>query len=533
MSLKGQILSIGLILASLSAVAEQAKNPNILLIMVDDMGFSDIGAYGSEVKTPNLDKLANEGMRFNQFRNTSKCNTTRASLMTGQYPQKVGMGASLGSYQNSVTFGELLQSVGYKTLMVGKHHSSDNPYDMGFDHYWGMRDGAANHFNPGYQRDGEAFPAHKRQNVRHFCFDAKCVQPYTPPKKTYYSTDTFTDWTLELLERHEKANDEQPFFMYLSYTAPHDPIQAWPKDIAKYEGIYDVGYEAIAKARYERQLELGIINKDTHKRSEPMFQSWHALSDEERKDQIRVMQVYGAMIDNLDQNVGRVLAYLKETAEIDNTLIIFLSDNGASAQALDIGEGQIGDLDRWSSIGGHWANVSNVPFKAYKTDSFEGGMVTPFIVNWPGKVKGGGPVNETSSHLVDIMATFIDITGATYPTEFEGEKIGALDGLSLLPAFNNGTVQRDIPVFNQWASGKTVVDGNWKLVRHKSKKKGTYAELRAFATGDWELYDLSKDRTETNNLASSHPEKLAELVAKYDAWWKSVESDIVKLPEPF
>jgi len=237
MAMKTLILSIGLIscMAGCQLINksnesnEEVKKPNILLIMVDDMGFSDIGAYGSEVHTPNLDKLANEGMRFNQFRNTSKCNTTRASLMTGQYPQEVGMGASRGTYRNSVTFGELLQSVGYKTLMVGKHHSSDNPYDMGFDHYWGMRDGAANHFNPGYQREGEALPAHKRQNIRHFCFDAKCVQPYTPPKKTYYSTDSFTDWAMELLERHEKTDDEQPFFMYLSYTAPHDPIQAWPK----------------------------------------------------------------------------------------------------------------------------------------------------------------------------------------------------------------------------------------------------------------------------------------------------------------
>jgi len=538
MAMKTLILSIGLIscMAGCQLINksnesnEEVKKPNILLIMVDDMGFSDIGAYGSEVHTPNLDKLANEGMRFNQFRNTSKCNTTRASLMTGQYPQEVGMGASRGTYRNSVTFGELLQSVGYKTLMVGKHHSSDNPYDMGFDHYWGMRDGAANHFNPGYQREGEALPAHKRQNIRHFCFDAKCVQPYTPPKKTYYSTDSFTDWAIELLERHDKADDEQPFFMYLSYTAPHDPIQAWPKDIAKYRGVYDVGYEAIAKARYERQLELGIINESTHQRSKPMHQSWNELSDKERKDQSRVMQVYGAMIDNLDQNIGRVLGHLKDTNELDNTLIIFLSDNGASAEIVEIGEGEIGSIDRWASIGGHWANVSNVPFQGYKTDSFEGGVLTPFIVNWPGVVKSGGPVNETSAHLVDIMATFIDITGAAYPKVFQGEKIGMIDGMSLLPAFKNGTIKRKIPVFNQWASGQSVVDENWKLVVRKLKKRT--GQLRAFATGKWELYDLKKDRTETNNLASSHPEKLAELMAKYNAWWDSVESGIVHLEKP-
>jgi arylsulfatase len=292
-------------------VTETASKPNIVVVMVDDMGFADIGAYGSEVQTPNLDRLADQGMRFNQFRNTSKCWPTRATLLTGQYAQRVGLSVSADSrHKNHATLGDVLQSAGYKTLMVGKHHALDNPYDMGFDHYWGMRDGAANHFNPGYQREGEAFPAHKRQNQRVFCFDAKCVQPFTPDSMDYYTTDTFTDWAIELLGRHEKENDDQPFFMYLAYTAPHDPIQAWPKDIAKYEGRYDVGYEAIAQARYERQLELGIIDAQTHPRSEPMHRPWSELSDEERADQARVMAVYSAMIDSIDQNLGRLITHL-------------------------------------------------------------------------------------------------------------------------------------------------------------------------------------------------------------------------------
>jgi arylsulfatase len=205
-----------------------------------------------------------------------------------------------------------------------------------------MRDGAANHFNPGYQREGEAFPAHKRQNQRVFCFDAKCVQPFTPDSMDYYTTDTFTDWAIELLSRHEADDDDQPFFLYLAYTAPHDPIQAWPKDIAKYEGRYDVGYEAIAQARYERQLELGIIDAQTHPRSEPMHRPWSELSDEERADQARVMAVYSAMIDSIDQNLGRLITHLEETGERDNTLIMFLSDNGASAEIVEIGDGEIG-----------------------------------------------------------------------------------------------------------------------------------------------------------------------------------------------
>jgi arylsulfatase len=425
-------------------VTETASKPNIVVVMVDDMGFADIGAYGSEVQTPNLDRLANQGMRFNQFRNTSKCWPTRATLLTGQYAQRVGLSVSADSrHKNHATIGDVLQSVGYKTLMVGKHHALDNPYDMGFDHYWGMRDGAANHFNPGYQREGEAFPAHKRQNQRVFCFDAKCVQPFTPDSMDYYTTDTFTDWAIELLGRHEADDDDQPFFLYLAYTAPHDPIQAWPEDIAKYDGKYDVGYEAIAQARYERQLELGIIDAQTHPRSEPMHRPWSELSDEERADQARVMAVYSAMIDSIDLNLGRLLTHLEETGERD------------------------GAVDRWASVGGHWANVSNVPFKSYKNSTFEGGVETPFIVNWPGIIPPTADVNETSAHLVDIMATLVDITGATYPETLRGETVGGMDGISLLPAFHNGTTERDKPVFLQWRNSKAVIDGHWKLVVHK------------------------------------------------------------------
>jgi arylsulfatase len=509
-----------------------AAKPNIVVVMVDDMGFADIGAYGSEVQTPNLDRLADQGMRFNQFRNTSKCWPTRATLLTGQYAQRVGLSVSAESrHKNHATLGDVLKTAGYKTLMVGKHHAVDNPYDMGFDHYWGMRDGAANHFNPGYQREGEAFPAHKRQNQRTFCFDAKCVQPFTPDSMDYYTTDTFTDWAIELLGRHESENDEQPFFLYLAYTAPHDPIQAWPKDIAKYEGKYDIGYEAIAKARYERQLELGIIDAETHPRSEPMHRPWDELSAEEQTDQARVMAVYSAMIDSIDQNLGRVLAHLEETGELDNTLIMFLSDNGASAEIVEIGDGEIGAVDRWASVGGHWANVSNVPFKSYKNSTFEGGVESPFIVNWPGTIPPTSTVNETSAHLVDIMATLVDITGATYPDEIRGETVGAMDGISLLPALQGGTIERDKPLFFQWAQSKAVIDGHWKLVVHEVRPRDVESGLWDFSTSKWELYDLSKDRTEINNLVESNPEKFAELQKKYEAWWMEVEPEISNVDE--
>jgi arylsulfatase len=505
-------------------VTETASRPNIVLVMVDDMGFSDIGAYGSEVQTPNLDRLAAEGMRFNQFRNTSKCFPTRAALMTGQYAQRVGMSTSPDSrFTNYASLGDVARTAGYRTLMVGKHHALDNPFEMGFDHYWGMRDGAANHFNPGRQREGEPVPAQKRPNQRTFCFDAECVKPYAPDSLDYYTTDTWTDWAIELLGRHEADNDEQPFFLYLSYTAPHDPIQAWPKDIAKYEGVYDVGYEAIAKARYERQLELGIIDAKTHPRSEPMHRSWEDLSDEEKADEARVMAVYSAMVDSIDQNLGRLFAHLEQTGERDNTLIMFLSDNGGSAEVVEIGDGEIGAIDRWASVGGHWANVSNVPFKAYKNSSFEGGVETPFIVNWPGVIPPTSTVNETSAHLVDIMATVVDITGATYPETMRGQSVAPMAGISLLPAFQKGTVERGKPVFLEWRNGRAVVDGDWKLVVHEVRPQDEESGLWDFSTGKWELYDLSVDRTEINNLVESNPEKFAELRDKYEAWWTEVE----------
>ncbi|MFT4835125.1 MAG: arylsulfatase A-like enzyme [Psychromonas sp.] len=517
------LLSVTVLFAlfSLSATSAEEK-PNILLIMADDLGFSDIGAYGSEVATPNLDLLAKKGMRFNQFRNTSKCFTTRASLLTGQYQQNVGMSKSPAHITNAVTLGDVLRTAGYKTLMVGKHHGKDNPYDMGFDRYYGLRDGASNHFNPGVQRAGEAKPAQKsgQYKRRAFCFDSKCLQPYTPSSKSYYSSDTFTDWALEMLNDHEQQADQQPFFMYLSYTAPHDPIQAWPKDIAKYKGKYDEGYQAIAKARYKKQLKLGIIDKDTHPQTKPIHQAWDSLSAAEKQNQSRVMEVYAAMIDNMDQNIGRVIKQLEASGEIDNTLIIFLSDNGASAEIVEIGDGEIGNIDRWTSIGGHWANVANVPFRAFKNTSFEGGVLTPFIVKWPGVVPTGMPTNETPAHLVDIMATFIDITGATYPSKSAEssleEPVGEMVGNSLLNSFKFGTQKQTKPHFFDWKNGQAVVDGNWKLVRWKAGKKEQWAHI---STGEWELFDLSKDRTENNNMASIETDKLNQMIAKYDHWW--------------
>jgi arylsulfatase len=231
------------------------------------------------------------------------------------------------------------------------------------------------------------------------------------------------------------------------------------------------------------------------------------------------MAVYSAMIDSIDQNLGRLTAYLDETGELEDTLIMFLSDNGASAEMVDVGEGEIGAIDRWASVGGHWANVSNVPFKAYKNSSFEGGTNTPFIARWPGVIPAGAPVNETPAHLVDIMATFVDIAGARYPESIRGEPVGAMDGVSLLPALRKGTVARGEPMFFEWRRGRAIIDGHWKLVRQEVRPQDEETGLWAFSTQQWELYDLSKDKTEINNLATENPKKLEELKAKFEAWW--------------
>ncbi|MFU8893257.1 MAG: sulfatase-like hydrolase/transferase [Luteolibacter sp.] len=353
----------------LFAGATAAKPPNILIILADDMGFSDIGSYGAEIDTPHLDRLAENGLRFTQMHNTSKCFPSRAALLTGLYPQQCGMDQSPGKFSNGIFFGEVLRRAGYRTLFVGKHHGTDNPFDWGFDHYRGLRDGAANFFNPGLQRPGEPKPAQKRYGKRVFIFDDKIVQPYTPPAG-YYGTDTWTDWVLELLD--DGANSDKPFCLYVSYQAPHDPLQAHERDIAKYKGRYDVGYAAIADARYKRQREMGLLD-ERFPRSVPTHRDWAALSPEEKADQTRRMEVYAAMIDSLDQNIGRLLAKLQAMGELENTLILFASDNGASAEVVNIGKGPIGAIDRWASLEKDWANVANTPFRHDKNDSFEGG----------------------------------------------------------------------------------------------------------------------------------------------------------------
>lgn len=493
---------VSLILLSMPAGgAAVVTRPNIILILADDMGWSDLGCYGGEIETPHLDRLSENGLRFTQFHNTSKCFPSRACLLTGLYAQQCGMDRThMQPIRYAVTLAEVLKSAGYRTLMTGKHHGVDNLYDRGFDHYWGMRDGASNYFNPGLPRAGEEVPAQKRLGQRVWCFDANVVQPYTPKEKDFYSTDYYTNWALDFLERYQA--EDKPFFLYVAYQAPHDPLHAWPRDIVRYRERYKVGYEAIARARYTKQKALGLIDA-SFPRSKPTFPDWETLSPEKQADQVRRMAVYAAMIDCMDRNIGRLLSWLEENNEWDNTLVLFASDNGSSAEVVRIGSGEIGSATRWASLEGDWANVSNTPFRFFKNYSYEGGICTPLIAHWPRGIVKPGRICHEPGHFIDIMATFIDISKAEYPRLFQGQAVHPYAGQSLLPLFRAQSFQREDPLFWQWRHGGAVRQGPWKLVVHKEQ---------------WELFDMRKDKTETQNLAAVHPEVLTRLRNLHTAW---------------
>ena len=483
--------------------------PNIVLILADDLGYSDISPYGSEIDTPNLQRLAEGGIRFTQMHNTSKCYPSRATLLTGVYAQQCDMWNAHNGINHAVTLGEALGSAGYRTIAVGKHHSKQNLYHRGFDHYYGLRDGASNHFNPGAQRPSDpGKPAQKRPN-RAFCFDEKTVRRWTPEDPDYYTTDTFTDWAIELIGKSEEKEDDQPFFLYLAYTAPHDPLQAWPEDIAKYEGRYDAGYAAVRKARYRRQIQMGLLDREHYPLSKPTHRAWDELSEKERQDQARRMEVYAAMIDRMDQNIGRLLDHLRETGELENTLIMFASDNGASAETVRIGSGPIGSMTRWASLGEDWANVGNTPFRYYKNYSYQGGVCTPFIAWWPGVIEPG-TITDRMSHFIDIMPTLVDITEATYPQRRDGEKVVPMQGRSLLPVLRGKETRRGGPLFWEWSNGQAVYHDGWKLVKEGNK-------------APWQVFHLSEDRTETHNLADKRPQLVESLEGVWETWWKETK----------
>ena len=476
------------------------SRPNFILIMVDDMGYSDIGCYGGEVKTPNIDKLANNGLRFTQFYNTAKCHTTRAELLTGNYAYSIGD----NNMEHGATFGEVLRPIGYRTLISGKWHQTPLPTTRGFDRYYGLADGCSNFFNPGIKaRPGAGRKGKTR--TRRWAIEDKVIMGYTSPDKKFYHTDAFTSYAIDRLDEYK--GEEKPFVLYLPYTAPHYPLHAWPEDIAKYRGKYKVGWDKIRKQRFKRMKEMGIIGSN-HKLTPRASKAWEDLSEEQKDAEDLKMAVYAAMIDRVDQNLGRLFAKVKELGKWENTLIMFLTDNGAcSEQPNTTPDIPPGPVESYRTISVGWANASNTPYKKFKSTDYEGGIRTPFIAHWPGVIKPA--MTNQVGHLIDVSATFRDITGAKYPKIINGKKTKTPVGKSLLPIFKGKEREIHHEIYWRFNRANAVRQGDLKVVR---------------AGKVWELYDLKADPTEMNNLAKQMPEKTSELANLWEDWNKETKS---------
>ncbi len=559
-----------------TATVGDSRKPNIVVILSDDMGFSDIGCYGGEINTPTLDSLAAGGLRFTQFYNTARCCPTRASLLTGLYPHQAGVGHMTddkgekfpgyrgGLNQNCVTIAEVLKPAGYRNYAVGKWHVTLNahlkndgpkptwPRQRGFDRFYGMISGGGSFYDPWT-----------------LARDNQLISPYADPEykpDRYYFTDAISDHAARFVGDHVRDYAGQPFFMYVAFTAAHWPMHALPEDIARYKGKYDGGYEPIRKARFEKATRLGLI--DPKQGMTVQTGDWDKVANKPRE--IACMEVYAAMIDRMDCGIGRLVAELKRTGLFDNTLIFYLQDNGGCAEEMGRGvtkdriDGPRADrpmldpippetlpaalvppqtrdgypvrqgpnvmpgpYDTFVAYGRGWANVSNTPFREYKHWVHEGGISTPLIVHWPAGIrreKGVGsllperpegcfaqktpdpffPSRTQPGHLIDIMATCVDVSGAKYPNQSGGRPITPPEGKSLVPAFANLPLDRDA-IFWEHEGNRAVRAGDWKLV---AKGPG----------GPWELYDLKTDRVEANNLAAENPAKAKELAAKWETW---------------
>ena len=499
------VLLVGSVI-SLNAAGTKKDLPNIVIIMADDMGYSDIGCYGGEIATPNIDRLADEGMRFRQFYNDAKCNPSRSALLTGQYSHQ-------GELKVGATFAEVLRTVGYQTWMAGKWHNTPMPTDYGFDRYYGLVDGCCNFWNPGIEaRPGEGAPGRKEgrgNKPRLWGIEDKLIETgYTPEDKNFYTTDAFTSYAVDRLE--EFKNIDKPFALYIAYTAPHYPIQAWPEDIEKYRDTYKMGWYKLRENRYKRMLELGIVDEryGIPPRAEGV-KAWDSLSKKEQEEQAYIMAVYAAMIDRMDQDIGKVIAKLKEIGAYDNSIIIIMSDNGACSEPPNSTPDILpGPVESYRSVGRSWANASNTPLRQFKSTSYEGGTRTPMIVRWPGVVKPGS-FSDHVAHFIDFTPTFMEITGAEYPSEIRGRKLLKLDGISFLPALQ-GKQQTEHPFLCWERNGSRAIRlDDWKLVNKKPKKGEDVV---------WELYNLALDPNEKNDLVTQYPAKVKKMAALWDEW---------------
>ncbi len=531
----------------MSGFAYGQSRPNVIIVMADDMGWSDIGCYGSEIETPNLDRLAKNGLRFTQFYNTGRCCPTRASLLTGTYPHQAGIGhmmndTGLPGYKGDLgtdvqTIAEVLKPAKYSTYLSGKWHvtpkvtpgsSQHNwPRQRGFDRFYGTIHGAGSFFDPNSLTRGNTL-----------------ISPYADKEyepEVFYYTDAINDHATRFINEH-KGDD--PFFLYVAHTAPHWPMHALPEDMEKYKGRYDEGWEVIRQARYQRQLEMGLIDPKW-KLSPRDAEAWKDAKNKEWE--IRLMEAYAAMVDRLDQGLGKVIGALEKRKMLDNTLIMFIADNGGCAEGMGRKEGiqykdsdpeilkpmkatdlqmdmipkrtrdgvvmkqgtevMTGGADTYHGYGKAWANVSNTPFREYKHWVHEGGISTPLVAHWPKGIsaKLRGKFEHQPAHLIDLMATCVDLAKADYPKEVKGQKIVPMQGVSLKPTFSGKAIKREDPIYWEHEGNRAIRIGKWKLVA-----KG--------ANGAWELYDLDADRSELNDLSEKHPQRAKEMADQWEAW---------------
>jgi len=532
---------------------EQQDQPNIILIMSDDVGYSDIGCYGGEVRTPNLDGLAAGGLRYTQFYNTSRCCPTRAALLTGLHQHQAGIGHMVSDRGNDgyrgdlnehcLTIAQVMKTAGYKNYMSGKWHvtkykySQDEPsrhnwpLQRGFDRFFGTIQGAGSFYDPHTLTSGNTL--------------------ITPTEGFYYS-DAISDTAVKFIREHDS---DDPFFMYVAYTAAHWPMHALPEDIARYKGMYDVGWDSIRSARYDRMIEMGLIRPEWEMSpAYPAGSEWKNASNKEWH--ARCMEVYAAMLDNMDQGIGRIIKELEAKEKLDNTIIFYLQDNGACAETygfrktyippegdevlhpmapgelqtdmvpkytregkpVKVGRGVMpGPADTFIGYAEEWANASNTPFRMFKHWSHEGGIATPLIVHWPAGIKDRGAFRDQPAQLVDIMATCADLGEASYPEVFEGEKIHPMAGTSLAPSFEDEALDREF-LYWEHEGNRAIRKGKWKLVSRACRWPHDHDEYDKLPTRFWELYDLDADRTENYNLASQYPEMVNELSTEWQVW---------------
>ncbi len=493
--------------AAASADSDNSKRPNIVIILADDMGYSDIGCYGSEISTPNLDRLAAGGIRFTQFYNTARCCPTRASLLTGLHPHQAGIGHMANDYgqpgyighlaDRCVTIAEALRPAGYSTMMSGKWHVGKErpnwPIDRGFDESFTLLWGASGYWK---HKNG---PTMVTNDVK-----AKVED------ENFYMTDAISDHAVKFIDDHgQRAN---PFFLYVAYTAPHWPLHAHQKDIDKYRGKYMAGWDALRAERHARMVELGLVDKSWPLTPrDPAVPEWEQLDHAKQVDMDLRMAIYAAQIECMDRGIGQIVDQLRQQGTLDNTLILFLADNGACAEVTPYGfdkrpggGGRLGTKGSWSSYGMSWANASNTPFRLYKHWVHEGGIATPLIAHWPSAIRQKGQLTHQPGHIVDLMATCCDIGQATYPQTRNGTPVVPLEGKSLLPILRGKQRKGHDAIFWEHEGNRAVRMGKWKLVSR--------LPLR------WELYDMSADRTEMNNLAAEHPDLVEKMSAMYDDW---------------